>query len=219
VDALKELKTINAPVPKAQTEGLLQVVFAPDNKTLYSCGFDKDLRAWDVTDGREVKDFGLTPDDVYGMVLSKDGKTLATAGYGGHLRLWDIETGKAKAFQLAAPKKKTMITYCIAFTPDGQAVVTGHEWDNCAIVTPLSKFADIKVEKKEPKKKEEKTEPKKDDKDNKKDTKKEKDKQARAVPPGASSVASEPEWLALLPESQEGVALRFRRRACPFAVT
>ena len=33
--------------------------------------------------------------------------------------------------------KKGTVTYCVQFTPDGKALVTGHEKDNAARVTPL----------------------------------------------------------------------------------
>ena len=97
---------------------------------------------------------------------------MVTAGYGGNLRLYDVQSGKVKGFQLAEPKKKTLITYCVTFTPDGKAVVTGHEFANSARVTPLEKFTDLKVEKEKPKPPEEPK--KKDEKDTKKETKKDK---------------------------------------------
>jgi WD40 repeat protein len=201
VDALKELKTLNAPPggkdkdTRDNKEGLLQCVFDPDNKTVYTAGFDRELNAWDIESGKQIRHFGITPDDIFGLTISGDGKTLATAGYGGHLRLWDIKSGKAKAFQMAAPNKKTMITYCLALRPSGSIVVTGHELDNAARVTPLAKFTDIQVEKRPKKEEPKKDEPKKDEP--KKDKKDEKKKDFEAVPrqPRALLANPEPSWL------------------------
>ena len=54
-----------------------------------------------------------------------------TAGW---VFVWDIRTGASKEFQLQDGAKKTMITYCIAFAADGNAVVTGHETGNTGAV-------------------------------------------------------------------------------------
>ena len=86
-------------------------------------------------EGKEQEHYGPAPDDLYGLAVSKDGNTVVTAGYGGNLRLYDVKSGKVKGFQLSEPKKKNMITYCITFTPDGKAVVTGHEFGNAAWVS------------------------------------------------------------------------------------
>ena len=173
----KELKSFSTGPEKGPKDGILQVAWGADNKTLYACGFDKYLRVWDALEGKELEHYGPAPDDLYGLAVSKDGNLVATAGYGGNLRLYDVQSGKVKGFQLSEPKKKNMITYCIAFTPDGKAVVTGHEFGNAARVTPLDKFTDIKVEKEKPKP----PEPKKDDKDKKETDKKKETKKGEKV--------------------------------------
>ena len=162
-------------------DGVLQVAFAPDNKTLYASGFDKYLHVWNTADGKEIKALGPTPDDLHGLAVSKDGKIIVTAGYGGNLRVWDVAGEKAKEFQLQDGKKKKMITYCITVTPDDKAVVTGHEAGNAAPITPLDKFVEVKVEKKKEEKKVDKKDDKKKD-DKKKDDKKDKTSSAAPLP-------------------------------------
>jgi WD40 repeat protein len=87
-----------------------------------------------VADGKEVKKIGPTKDWIFGLAISRDKKSIATAGYGGHLNLWDLNTGKPAFSRFL----KGHITYCLAFTPDGKALVTGGEKDNAAVVTPLT---------------------------------------------------------------------------------
>jgi WD40 repeat protein len=82
-------------------------------------------------DKSEMKNMGPTPDDLYGLAFSKDGKALATCGYAGNVTLWNLADGKP-ATRRKLPKPLAM---CIAFTPDGKALVTGHK--NVIYITPL----------------------------------------------------------------------------------
>ena len=118
----------------------MQLAFAPDNKTLYASGFNTYLRSWDVAGGKELTKLGPMPDSIFGMSISGDGTMVATAGHDGSLRLWDVKTGKAKLVQLQTGKKASLATYCLAFTPNATAVVTGHDAGIAAMVTPLDKF-------------------------------------------------------------------------------
>jgi WD40 repeat protein len=91
------------------------------------------VRMWDAAAGTEVKKLGPTPDEPYGLALARDGQPLATSGYGGYLTVWDLAEGKT-TLQRKLPK---FGAYCVAFTPDGKAVVTGHD-DHVCYVTPLT---------------------------------------------------------------------------------
>jgi WD40 repeat protein len=123
----KELKTL-----KGHDGMVTAVVFAPDNASIYSIGLlDRTLRQWNVASGMEMKKMGPTPDDLYGLAWSPDKKTLATSGYGGNVIVWDLASGKP-----ASTRKLKFGAYCIIFTPDGKALVTGHDNHTC-YVTPL----------------------------------------------------------------------------------
>src|SRR4029077_9695615 len=124
--------------PKDLPEGVTGVAFTPDNKEVLSVGFDKKLHYWSIADGKEIKKLPPTPDDLFGLALSRDGKYVATAGYGGSLRVYEIDTGK----EVFRHHLKKIVTYCVQFTPDGTALVTGHEKDNAARVTPLAATPD-----------------------------------------------------------------------------
>lgn len=108
------------------------VVFTPDSAAVLSIGLmDRTLRQWTVASGAEAKKMGPTPDDLYGIAWSRDGKTLVTSGYGGNIIVWDRVAGKP-----GRTRKLSFGAYCVAFTPDGKAVVTGHDNHIC-YVTPL----------------------------------------------------------------------------------
>jgi WD40 repeat protein len=120
--------------PKELRDAFSVVVFSPDGKTILTVGQDKFLRYWDIAEGKETKKIGPTKDWIFGMALSKDGKLVATAGYGGSLRVYEVTSGKevypgdaAKEEKEKNKDRQYWITHCIAFTPDGKSVVTGHE--------------------------------------------------------------------------------------------
>ena len=99
VAAKKELKTLKLPknekqkpvLPPAPVTG---VVFTPNGQQVVSIGMDRFVRLWDVKAGKQVKEMGPTPDDLYGVAFSRDGKSLATSGYAGYITLWDLAGGK-----------------------------------------------------------------------------------------------------------------------------
>lgn len=123
--------------PKEIRDGVTGVVFGPDSTTLYSVGFDKNLRIWNVAEGKETKKIGPTPDDLFGLALSRDGKQLATSGYGGSLRVYDVASGQ----EIYKNHLKKLVTYCVAFTPDGKGLIVGNEKDNAARLVPLDNVA------------------------------------------------------------------------------
>ncbi len=124
----------SAPSSSAGHEGpVTGVLFTPDSTGLWSIGMmDRTVRLWSVADGREIKKMGPTPDDLFGIALSRDGKSLATCGYGGHLIVWNLADGKP-----AFPHKVKYVTYCLAFTPDGKALITGHDRPYVCLITPV----------------------------------------------------------------------------------
>jgi len=121
----KELKTL-----KGHDGPVTGVIFGPDNATVYSIGFDRYLRVWNVASGAETKKLGPAPDDLYGIAFSRDGKLLVTSGYGGNVTVWNVAEGKA-----VVSRKLKFGAYCVAFTPDGKAVVTGHDNHICYVTT------------------------------------------------------------------------------------
>jgi WD40 repeat protein len=123
VPGQKELKAL-----KGHEGAVSAVLFTPAG--LASAGFDRTLRLWDVDEGKEKEKLGL-PDDPYGLALSADGQRVAVAGYAGHLTVWLWEQSKP-----TFTHKGKSPAYCVRFTPDGKALVSGHD-DGVVRVTPL----------------------------------------------------------------------------------
>jgi WD40 repeat protein len=135
---VKEVKKDLPPPPTEVAEADMVVLFTPDSAQLLAAGFAGYLRFWSVAERKVTRKLGPTPDWITGMALSPDRKAVATAGYGGYLKVWDLASGEPLfEHQLSQPKVKRLVTHCVAYTPDGRALVTGHERDNAILVTPL----------------------------------------------------------------------------------
>jgi WD40 repeat protein len=77
---------------------------------------------------------GPNEDDLYGVAISRDGKSLVTSGYAGWVKVWPIDGGQPTFAQ----KLKAFGAYCVVFTPDGKAVLTGHD-NHSIFLTPVAK--------------------------------------------------------------------------------
>jgi WD40 repeat protein len=130
----KEPKKVVIGPPPEIPEPITVVAFTADSIRLLSGGFDRFLREWNVAERKQIRKGGPTENDIYGLDLSRDGKLAATAGYGGHLHVWDLASGK----DLFHTHLKKMVTFCVVFSPDGKALLTGHERNNSILITPVA---------------------------------------------------------------------------------
>src|SRR5262249_31893823 len=96
---------------------VLGVAFAPDGKTLASCGDDA-IRLWDLSAGPEKAHAKvLRQPGSFCVAFSPDGKTLAS-GETNAVRLWDVATGKERA----ALQGHGSWIWAVAFSPDGKTL-------------------------------------------------------------------------------------------------
>jgi WD40 repeat protein len=72
-------------------------VFSPDGQTLFTAGDDREVREWDLVDGRERRRFRGHRIGVTALAVSPDGQMLASGDRYGALRLWDLKTGRCFA--------------------------------------------------------------------------------------------------------------------------
>ena len=96
------------------------VVFSPDGATLYSCGDDKRVQAWDVGTGATIgKALKAGKSAAHRMAVSPDGNVLAVAGL--QIKLFDTVSRKSsrKLSGHALP------VTCMAFSPENDLLVSG----------------------------------------------------------------------------------------------
>ncbi|MDP2852955.1 MAG: caspase family protein [Smithellaceae bacterium] len=100
--------------------GVYDVRFSPDGKTIASAGTDGTARLWDIATGKEIKSLRGHDGNVISVAFSPDGRFLASGGYDGTVRLWDAKSGK----ELKALNKDNhdgSVTF-VGYSPDGKYV-------------------------------------------------------------------------------------------------
>ena len=73
--------------------GVMQLLFAPDNRTLISAHTDQTIRVWDCSNPVSVPPPRILighPLEVWRLALMPDGKTLISGGKDGSVRFWDL---------------------------------------------------------------------------------------------------------------------------------
>jgi WD40 repeat protein len=108
------------------------VAFSPDGRLALTAGAN--LRLWDVATGREVRVFiGEGPQQPFRKVVwSADGRRIAISGTGGKVFLRDASGSELRVFD-----RHTTDVHALAFSPDGQYLVTGaggFKYDNGKLV-------------------------------------------------------------------------------------
>lgn len=113
---------------------VLSLAFSPDGRWLASaCGgesialagrsLERSVRLWDITTGREARDFTGHNDGILSVAFSPDGRLLASAGEDGTIRLWDVTSGREirrMDVKILYPGFPSLI-----FSPDGRWLAFG----------------------------------------------------------------------------------------------
>jgi WD40 repeat protein len=105
------------------TELVLDAAFAPDGKTLLTCGNDDSIRFWDTTSWKEIPPYLRQKQSVSAIAISPNGRTLASACNDGTVKLWNLATHKEVASLESGGVQS------LAFSPDSRTLAA-FEWDH-----------------------------------------------------------------------------------------
>ena len=82
--SLAVLKTIR----HENSEELLNLAFAPDGRSLATCGMSGTIRLWDPLTGQELLTLQGHKAQVNGIAFAPDGSSLASCSHDGEVKLW-----------------------------------------------------------------------------------------------------------------------------------
>ena len=68
-----------------------------DNKTLASTGYDRLIKLWDTSSGKEIRMLKDHSDTVYGLAFNHDGTQLVSGSADHTLKIWKMPTGEIMA--------------------------------------------------------------------------------------------------------------------------
>jgi hypothetical protein len=115
---------VQQPQPKlistiqGHRDTILAIAFSPDGKTIASASYDKLVKVWDVTTGKQLKTLKEHTDAVYAVAFMPDGKRLVSAAGDRTLKVWDVAEGT----RLTTINDALDAVYTVAVNPSGTQI-------------------------------------------------------------------------------------------------
>jgi WD40 repeat protein len=120
-----------------ETDRITSISISSNGRHLVTSGYDRTIRLWDITSGREVRKFLGHQSTVAAVRFSKDGKFIVSGSADKTIRIWEVSSGKelrrfTYSWHIASytPNKTWLeqnmsapdLMY-VAFSPDGKYVM------------------------------------------------------------------------------------------------
>ncbi|TAF04316.1 MAG: hypothetical protein EAZ78_09570, partial [Oscillatoriales cyanobacterium] len=77
-----------------QSYRVKSLAISPDGQTLVSGSFDKTIKIWQLSTGRELRTLTGHSSEVNSVAISPDGQTLVSGSYDSTIKIWQLSTGR-----------------------------------------------------------------------------------------------------------------------------
>jgi len=118
---------------------LMHVAFSPDGKRIAAAEGGEIIKIWDATTGAEAMTIHNRGGNSGKVAFSPDGKNIASSS-GNKVKIWDVNTGDEK---MTLPEANKNWTACVAYSPDGERIVSCGGWDSKIKVWDSSTGAEV----------------------------------------------------------------------------
>jgi len=112
---------VEAAAPKLLTtlrghaDAILSIAFSPDATAIASASYDKLVKLWDPTAGKEIRTLKEHSDAVYSVAFTSDGKFVVSGAGDRTIKIWDVATGN----RLTTISDSLDSVYAVAVHPSG----------------------------------------------------------------------------------------------------
>ena len=122
--------------PPEHANKIPSIVFAPNGRQLASAAWDRTVRIWNADNGVQLACLRGHEQFVRGLAYSPDSQRIVSCADDYSLRVWDVNSGQQVLCIITAsgPSSDEDGPNCVAFSPDGQRIISGDEssvrvWD------------------------------------------------------------------------------------------
>lgn len=102
------------------SQSVKSVAISPDGQTLASGSYDKTIKIWNRTTGKELRTLSGHSNRIRQVAISPDGQTLASSSDDATIKIWNISTGQLLQNITNGDSRSDSSVSSIAFSPDSQ---------------------------------------------------------------------------------------------------
>jgi WD40 repeat protein len=127
-------------VQMGHSQNVESVAFSPDGRYALSGSFDKTMKLWEVSSGREIRTFQGHTESISSVAFSPDGRYALSGSSDKTLKLWEVSSGR----EIRTFQGHTDSVISVAFSPDGRYALSGSS-DNTMKLWEVSSGREIRT--------------------------------------------------------------------------
>ncbi len=124
-------------VVEGHHDAIQVAIFSPDEKSIATASYDRQILLWDVASGQAKQQFVGHNGAIYALAFSPDGRVLISGCADETVKVWDVDSGR----RLDTMSQPTDEVFSVAVTNDGSYVIAGSADNRLRVWKLLSRDA------------------------------------------------------------------------------